>query len=98
MQINEAFSGSQETVKTLVRANYLPMVNAERRHLWKTVLDKRMTEARGFPDASLVTKDTYEDTVQSCFGTEGKRPSYLVQISIGFALRLILPPPLKVFI
>ena len=75
MQIDAAFSGGQETVKTLVRVQHLPMVNPERRHLWKTILDKRMTEARGFPDATLVDKDMYEDTVQSCFGTKGMNTS-----------------------
>ena len=71
-KIDAAFNGNQEGVKTLVRDHHLPMVNTERRHLWKTILDKRMTEGRGFPDASLVGQNMYEDTIQSCFGTKGR--------------------------
>ena len=70
-KIDAAFNGSQEAVKTLVRDHPLPIANTERRHLWKTILDKRLTEGRGFPDASLVGQDMYEDTIQSCFGTKG---------------------------
>jgi len=61
----------QDVVKTLVRTNHLPALKPMRRYLWQAILDRRMTETRGFPDASLAGRDAYEETIVSCFGSTG---------------------------
>ena len=69
-----AFANSQDTgaVKALVRLHHLPVLKPERKTLWKAILDKRMDEKRGFPDAPVNHKEMYDDTLVSCFGAKGK--------------------------
>jgi len=71
-QMDGAFANSQDTgaVKALVRLHHLPVLKPERKTLWKAILDKRMDEKRGFPDASVNHKEMYDDTLVSCFGAK----------------------------